>query len=200
MPLQTAWVRLSKDWMLKGGTLTTLSVHLPPLSAQQRRDCRRSKKKIAEMVQQVGNGVRTANDEFRSALLAAVGQMSKQLGENITATNNELRTVLLSAAKQTSDSVEAAHHSVQLAGAGVKAASDRMKAIGEEMKASNDELKNVLLAAIQILIGNLILILIRWCKECESRRSPSTPLFNTSLHFSRKPRQAIGSTICEICG
>ena len=106
-------------------------------------------KKIAEMVQQVGNGVRTANDEFRAALLAAVGQMSKQLGENITATNNELRTVLLSAAKQTSDSVEAAHHSVQLAGAGVKAASDRMKAIGEEMKASNDELKNVLLAAIQ---------------------------------------------------
>ena len=57
--------------------------------------------------------------------------------------------MLLSAAKQTSDSVEAAHHSVQLAGAGVKAASDRMKAIGEEMKASNDELKNVLLAAIQ---------------------------------------------------
>jgi len=106
-------------------------------------------KKVAEMVQQVANGVRTANDEFRSALLAAVGQMSKQLGENITATNNELRKVLLSAAKQTSDSVEAAHHSVQLAGAAVKAASDRMKAIGEEMKASNDELKNVLLAAIQ---------------------------------------------------
>jgi ABC-type transporter Mla subunit MlaD len=37
-------------------------------------------KKITEMVQQVGNGVRTANDEFRSTLLAAVGQMSKQLG------------------------------------------------------------------------------------------------------------------------
>ena len=39
-------------------------------------------KKIAEMVQQVGNGVRTANNEFRSALLAAVGQMSKCLNPN----------------------------------------------------------------------------------------------------------------------
>jgi hypothetical protein len=106
-------------------------------------------KKITEMVQQVGDGVRAANDEFRAALLDAVTQMSKQVGENITATNNELRTVLLNAAKQTGDSVKAAHDSVQLAGAGVKAASDGMKAIGEGMKASNDELKNVLLAAIQ---------------------------------------------------
>jgi ABC-type transporter Mla subunit MlaD len=106
-------------------------------------------RKITEMVQQVGNGVRTANDEFQSALLAAVAQMSRQVGENITAINNELRTVLLSAAKQTSDSVEAAHQSVQLASAGVRAASDGIKAIGGEMKASNDELKNVLLTAIQ---------------------------------------------------
>jgi hypothetical protein len=106
-------------------------------------------KKITEMVQQVGNGVRTANDEFKAALLAAVTQMSRQVGENIIAINNELRTVLLTAAKQTSDSVEAANHSVKLAGVGVKAASDQVKAIGEEMKASNDELKNVLLAAVQ---------------------------------------------------
>jgi ABC-type transporter Mla subunit MlaD len=106
-------------------------------------------RKINEMVQQVGDGVRAANDEFRAALLAAVTQMSKQVGEHITATNNELRTVLLNAAKQTGDTVKAAHDSVQLAGAGVKAASDGMKAIGEGMKASNDELKNVLLAAIQ---------------------------------------------------
>jgi hypothetical protein len=49
--------------------------------------------KIKEMVQQVGNGVRAANDEFRATLLAAVTQMSKQVGENITSTNTELRTV-----------------------------------------------------------------------------------------------------------
>jgi len=107
--------------------------------------------KISEMVQQVSNGVRLANEEFKAALLAAVTQMSRQVGENITTINNELRTVLLTAAKQTSDSVEAANHSVQLAGAGVKAASDQVKAIGEEMKASNDELKNVLLATVQNL-------------------------------------------------
>jgi ABC-type transporter Mla subunit MlaD len=106
-------------------------------------------KKITEMVQQVSNGVRVANDEFKATLLVAVSQMSSQISENIAATNNELRTVLLNAAKQTGDSIEAAHHSVQLAGAGVKAASDGMKAIGEGMKASNDELKNVLLATIQ---------------------------------------------------
>jgi len=106
-------------------------------------------KKITEMVQQVGNGVRAANDEFRAALLSAVTQMSKQVGDSIVATNNELRTVLLSAAKQTGDSVRAAHDSVQLASAGVKAASDGVKALGEGIKASNDELKNVLLAAIQ---------------------------------------------------
>ena len=106
-------------------------------------------KKITEMVQQVGNGVRAANDEFRAALLASVTQMSKQVGENITATNNELKTVLVNAAKQTGESVKAAHDSVQLAGTGVKAASEGMKAIGENMKTSNDELKNVLLTAIQ---------------------------------------------------
>lgn len=106
-------------------------------------------KKITEMVQQVGNGVRAANDEFRAALLASVTQMSKQVGENITATNNELKMVLVNAAKQTGESVKAAHDSVQLAGTGVKAASEGMKAIGENMKTSNDELKNVLLTAIQ---------------------------------------------------
>jgi ABC-type transporter Mla subunit MlaD len=106
-------------------------------------------KKITEMVQQVGNGVRAANDEFRAALLSAVTQMSKQVGNTITATTGELKTVLLNAASQTAESVKAAHHSVELAGAGVKAASDGVKAIGEQIKASNDELKNVLLAAIQ---------------------------------------------------
>jgi hypothetical protein len=106
-------------------------------------------KKITEMVQQVGNGVRAANDEFRAALLAAISQMSQQVGDNIAATNNELKTVLLTAAKQTGDSVKSAHDSVQLAGAGVKAASDGVKVLGEQMKASNDELRNVLLAAIQ---------------------------------------------------
>jgi ABC-type transporter Mla subunit MlaD len=85
--------------------------------------------KISEMVQQVSNGVRLANEEFKAALLAAVTQMSRQVGENITTINNELRTVLLTAAKQTSDSVEAANHSVKLAGVGVKAASDQVKAI-----------------------------------------------------------------------
>jgi len=65
-------------------------------------------KRIAEMVQQVGNGVRAANDEFKAALLVAVTQMSEQVGENITATNNELKAVLLDAAQQTSDSVKAA--------------------------------------------------------------------------------------------
>ena len=105
--------------------------------------------KIVDMVQQVGNGVRAANDEFRGALLAAITQMSKQMADNIAVTNNELKTVLLTGAKQTADSVKAAHDSVQLAGAGVKAASDGVKAIGEQMKASNDELKSVLLATIQ---------------------------------------------------
>jgi ABC-type transporter Mla subunit MlaD len=106
-------------------------------------------KKITEMVQQVGNGVRAVNDEFRAALLAAITQMSKQVGDNIAATNRELKTVLLTAANQTADSVKAAHDSVQLAGVGVKAASDGLKVVGEQMKASNDELKNVLLSAIQ---------------------------------------------------
>jgi exonuclease VII small subunit len=106
-------------------------------------------KKITEMVQQVGTGVRAANDEIRAALLTAITQMSKQVGDTITTTNNELKAVLLTAAKQTADSVKAAHDSVQLAGAGVKTASDGVKVLGEQMKASNDELKNALLAAIQ---------------------------------------------------
>jgi ABC-type transporter Mla subunit MlaD len=55
--------------------------------------------KITEMVQQVGDGVRAANDEFRATLLASVNQMSRQVGENITATNNELKTALVNAAK-----------------------------------------------------------------------------------------------------
>jgi hypothetical protein len=106
-------------------------------------------KKITEMVQQIGNGVRAANDEFRGALLTAIAKTSQQVAENITATNNELKTVLLTATKQTADSIKAAHDSVQLAAAGVKAASDGVKASGEQMKASNEELRNVLLAAIQ---------------------------------------------------
>ena len=101
------------------------------------------------MVQQVGNGVRAANDELKAALLGAVTQMSKQVGDNIAATNNELRAVLLSAAKQTGDSVKAANDTVQLAGAAVKAASDEMKATSERMKGSVDDLKNSLLAALQ---------------------------------------------------
>jgi len=106
-------------------------------------------KKITEMVTQVGNGVRAANDEFRTALLAATREMSRQVGDNITSTSNELRTVLLTAAKQTADSMKAAHDSVQVAGAGVKAASDGVKVIGEQVRTANDELKNMLLAAIQ---------------------------------------------------
>jgi hypothetical protein len=106
-------------------------------------------KKITEMVQQVGNGVRGANEEFKTALLAAITQMSKQVGDAIATTTSELKTALLTAANQTADSVKVAHDSVQLAGAGVRAAGDGVKAIGEQMKASNDELKNVLLAAIQ---------------------------------------------------
>ena len=62
----------------------------------------------------------------------AITQMSKQVGDNIAATNNELKTVLLTAAKQTADSVKAAHDNPQLAGTGVKAASEGMKAIGEK--------------------------------------------------------------------
>lgn len=104
--------------------------------------------KIAEMVRQVGNGVRAVNDEFRAALLTAVAQISKQVGDNITATNNELKTALLNTAKQTGDSVKAAHDSVKATSEGVKSASDTVKAIGESTKASNEELKNVLLAAI----------------------------------------------------
>jgi ABC-type transporter Mla subunit MlaD len=106
-------------------------------------------KKISEMVQQVGVGVRLTNDEFRAALKAAVTQMSQQVSDNIAATNHELKTVLASAAKQTADSVKAAHDSVQLAGAGVKAAGEDVKATGEQMRASNDELRKVLLTAIQ---------------------------------------------------
>jgi hypothetical protein len=106
-------------------------------------------KKITEMVQQVGNGVRATNEEFKAALQAAITQMSKQVGDNIAVASNELKTVLLTAARQTADSVKAAHDSVQLAGARLKAASDGVKAISEQIKLSNDELKNVLLAAIQ---------------------------------------------------
>jgi len=106
-------------------------------------------KKITEMVQQVGSGVRAANDEFRVTLLGAITQMSQQVRDNIAQTGNELKTVLLTAAQKTGDSVTAAHDSVQLAAAGVKAASDGVRVLGEQMKASNHELKNVLLAAIQ---------------------------------------------------
>jgi len=138
-------------------------------------------KRIAEMVQQVGNGVRAANDEFKAALLVAVTQMSEQVGENITATNNELKAVLLDAAQQASDSVKAAHDSVQLAGAGVKAASDGMKAIGEEMKASNAELKNVLLAAIQNSNREFNSHIDQTVQRCGSRRSCSILLSKVSL-------------------
>jgi hypothetical protein len=106
-------------------------------------------KKIIEMVEQVGNGVRAANDEFRTSLLEATREMSKQVGENITSTTNELRTVLLAAARETANSVKAANDSVQVAGAGVKAASDGVKVVGEQVRAANDELKNMLLGAIQ---------------------------------------------------
>jgi polyhydroxyalkanoate synthesis regulator phasin len=106
-------------------------------------------RKITEMVQQVSDGVRTANDELKTALSAAVSQLSRQVGENITSTNKELRAVLLTAAQKTSDSVAAAHDGVQVASAGVKAASNGLKAIGEEMKASNEHLRSELLTAIQ---------------------------------------------------